>query len=90
MTGTLSKTVLVASAFGVMLAAELENQNEMMLDVKDRAIQYNILKREWETNRQLYSGLLERMKEVGVAGAGEEMGGCHGRAVVVVAVQVML
>ncbi|MEE8428536.1 MAG: polysaccharide biosynthesis tyrosine autokinase, partial [Gammaproteobacteria bacterium] len=41
-------------------------------NLQDRAIQYNILKREWETNKQLYSGLLERMKEVGVA-AGMEL-----------------
>ncbi|RZL08931.1 MAG: polysaccharide biosynthesis tyrosine autokinase, partial [Rubrivivax sp.] len=31
-------------------------------------IQYNILKREVDTNRQLYDGLLQRFKEVGVAG----------------------
>lgn len=32
-----------------------------------RAVQYNILKREVDTNRQLYEGLLERMKEAGVS-----------------------
>ena len=32
------------------------------------SIQYNILKREVDTNRQLYDGLLQRYKEVGVAG----------------------
>jgi len=34
------------------------------------SIQYNILQREVDTNRQLYDGLLQRYKEIGVAGAG--------------------
>ena len=38
------------------------------LDVDGRSIQYNILKREADTNRQLYDSLLQRYKEVGVAG----------------------
>jgi capsular exopolysaccharide synthesis family protein len=55
-----------------LLGEALETQKTALLDLKDRAIQYNILKREWETNKELYSGLLERMKEVGVA-AGMEL-----------------
>ncbi|MEF2154753.1 polysaccharide biosynthesis tyrosine autokinase [Luteimonas sp. FXH3W] len=39
-----------------------------VLDLQNRSIQYNILKREAETNRQLYDGLLQRYKEIGVAG----------------------
>lgn len=50
-----------------MLATAVEQQKADLLDIKDRSIQYNILKREWETNRELYSGLLEKKKEVGVA-----------------------
>ena len=38
------------------------------LEVDGRSIQYTILKREVDTNRQLYDGLLQRYKEVGVAG----------------------
>ena len=34
------------------------------------AIQYGILQREVDTNRQLYDGLLQRYKEIGVAGVG--------------------
>src|SRR6185295_4787667 len=42
-----------------------------VLDLQDRSIQYNILKREVDTNRTLYDGLLQRLKEVGVeAGVG--------------------
>lgn len=35
--------------------------------IAQRAVQYNILKREVNTNRQLYDGLLDRMKQAGVA-----------------------
>lgn len=34
------------------------------------SIQYNIFQREADTNRQLYDGLLQRYKEIGVAGVG--------------------
>ena len=36
--------------------------------MQKRSIQYNILKREAETNRNLYDNLLQRYKEVDVAG----------------------
>ena len=39
-----------------------------LLDVRGRSIQYNIYQREVDTNRQLYDGLLQRYKEIGVAG----------------------
>ncbi len=38
-----------------------------VLDLQSRSIQYNIFKREVDTNRQLYDGLLQRYKEIGVA-----------------------
>ena len=41
------------------------------LDLQQRdSIQYNIYQREADTNRQLYDGLLQRYKEIGVAGVG--------------------
>jgi capsular exopolysaccharide synthesis family protein len=41
------------------------------LDQQQRdTIQYNIYQREVDTNRQLYDGLLQRYKEIGVAGVG--------------------
>lgn len=49
------------------LTEALDAQKTSMLDLQERSVQYNILKREWETNKELYGGLLERMKEVGVA-----------------------
>jgi succinoglycan biosynthesis transport protein ExoP len=39
-----------------------------ILDLRRRSIQYNIFQREVDTNRQLYDGLLQRYKEIGVAG----------------------
>ena len=51
-----------------MLMAQLSSLRSQTLDVDNRSIQYNILKREVDTNRQLYDGLLQRYKEVGVAG----------------------
>jgi capsular exopolysaccharide synthesis family protein len=44
--------------------AALRNQT---LDVDNRSIQYNILKREVDTNRQLYDAMLQRYKEIGIA-----------------------
>ena len=39
-----------------------------VLDMRARSVQYNILQREVDTSRTLYDGLLQRYKEVGVAG----------------------
>lgn len=39
-----------------------------ILDLRRRSIQYNIFQREVDTNRQLYDALLQRYKEIGVAG----------------------
>jgi len=39
-----------------------------LLDLRRRSIQYAIYQREVDTNRQLYDGLLQRYKEVGIAG----------------------
>jgi polysaccharide biosynthesis transport protein len=35
------------------------------------SVQYNILQRDVDTNRELYAGLLQRYREIGVVGAGE-------------------
>ncbi len=56
----------------VRIEAELrqkvaEAKGEVVLD-RSRSIQYNILQREADTNRALYDALLQRYKEVGVAG----------------------
>jgi uncharacterized protein involved in exopolysaccharide biosynthesis len=51
--------------------AKLDAAKKDVLDLQGRSIRYGILKREVDTNRSLYDGLLQRLKEVGVeAGVG--------------------
>ena len=40
--------------------------------IAERSVQYNILKREVDTNRGLYDGLLDRLKQAGIAGGLKE------------------
>lgn len=49
-------------------ATQVEQLKGSFLDLRERNIQYTILQREVDTNRTLYEGLLQRYKEVGVAG----------------------
>lgn len=57
-----------ASSNEGMLKAQIANLRGEALDTDSRSIQYNILKREADTNRQMYDSLLQRFKEVGAAG----------------------
>ena len=50
------------------LAERVKQLTSRVLDFRRRSIQYNILQREVDTNRQLYDALLQRYKEIGVAG----------------------
>ena len=56
---SLRKEVLLRNAF--------EEQKAKAMEMQQNAIQYNILKREADTNKELYRGLLQRMKEAGVS-----------------------
>ncbi len=49
------------------LEARVDQLKNEVLDSRRRSIQYNIFQREVDTNRQLYDGLLQRFKEIGVA-----------------------
>ncbi|WP_394646644.1 GumC family protein [uncultured Sphingomonas sp.] len=51
-----------------LLEARVNGLKDSFLDQRRRAIQYNIYQREVDTNRQLYDGLLQRYKEIGIAG----------------------
>lgn len=53
-----------------LLLTQLAELKEDVLDLQGRSIEYNTLRREAETNRQLYDALLQRYKEIGVAGGG--------------------
>ncbi len=50
------------------LAAQVEGLKGSFIDLRERNIKNTILQREVDTNRSLYDGLLQRYKEVGVAG----------------------
>jgi succinoglycan biosynthesis transport protein ExoP len=50
------------------LTRRVEQLKAGLLDQRRRSIQYNIYQREVDTNRQLYDALLQRYKEIGVAG----------------------
>lgn len=51
-----------------LLRGQVEGLKSSLLDLRRRSIQYNIYQRDVDTNRQLYDGLLQRYKEIGVAG----------------------
>jgi len=50
-----------------LLAAALEKQKQAANRLNESAIEYSLLKRDLETNRQLYEGLLEKLKEAGIS-----------------------
>ncbi|WP_066712053.1 GumC family protein [Sphingomonas adhaesiva] len=50
------------------LKAKVDQLKSNYLDLRRRSIQYNIYQQEVDTNRALYDGLLQRFKEIGVAG----------------------
>jgi polysaccharide biosynthesis transport protein len=49
-----------------MLRAALDEQKQQENKLNESAIEYSFLKRDFETNRTLYEGLLERLKEAGI------------------------
>ena len=50
------------------LNRRVEDLKQGFLDQRRRSIEYNIFQRDVDTNRELYDGLLQRYKEIGVAG----------------------
>ena len=57
-----------ASAAESALRGRVNQLRGSVLDLRGRSIQYNILQRDVDTNRGLYDALLQRYKQVGVAG----------------------
>jgi capsular exopolysaccharide synthesis family protein len=49
------------------LTEALDQQKKEVNNIATKSIQYNILKREVDTNKQLYDGLLQRLKEAQVS-----------------------
>ena len=52
-----------------LLEQDYRKQTGLVTDQGEKAIQYNILKREVDTNRSLYEGMLQRVKESSIASA---------------------
>lgn len=52
-----------------LLASNYTAQTKLVTDQSERSIQYKILKREVDSNRQLYDAMLQKMKESSVAAA---------------------
>ncbi|MFQ5926343.1 MAG: GumC family protein [Terriglobia bacterium] len=50
-----------------LLRQAFEQQQKQANLIAERSVQYNILKREVDTNKQLYEGLLQRLREAGVS-----------------------
>jgi capsular exopolysaccharide synthesis family protein len=67
-TGTLFADYREAQEREKALEAKVDQLKDDYLDLRRRSIQYNIYQQEVDTNRALYDGLLQRFKEIGVAG----------------------
>ena len=50
-----------------LLQAAVEDQKRLAVKLNQDFIQFDILKRDVDTNRQIYSGILERQKQAGVS-----------------------
>jgi polysaccharide biosynthesis transport protein len=58
---------LEALAREKMIRAAVEEQKQQTNKLNENAIEYSLLKRDAESNRQLYEGLLQKLKEAGVS-----------------------
>lgn len=67
-TNSLKLEYQAAAAEEQSLRQRVEDLKSRVLDLRGRTIRYNILQRELDTNRALYDALLQRYKEIGVAG----------------------
>ena len=56
-----------AAAREAVLKQRVEGLKNSVLNINDRSIRYNILRRDLDTNRQFYDALLQRYKQVDVA-----------------------
>jgi capsular exopolysaccharide synthesis family protein len=66
---SIESTYLAAKQEEESILAQLAQTKTDVVQQRNSNIDYTILKREVDTNRTLYDGLLQRYKEIGVAGA---------------------
>lgn len=65
--GAITATYEAAKTEEILLNKNLNQLKRDVLEQQGRSIQLNIVRREVDTNRELYNGLLQRYKEIGVA-----------------------
>ena len=66
--GGINSAYFAAAGKEKELRAQMEKQKSETLALKDASVEYSILAREANTNKQLYDSVLERFKEINVAG----------------------
>ncbi len=49
-----------------LFKAAVDDRKKMALNMSDKMVQYQILKRDADTNKELYNGILQRLKETGL------------------------
>jgi capsular exopolysaccharide synthesis family protein len=64
---TIRKDYQFALARENFLRSEVEKYKQEALAMNDKIVQYQILKRDSDTNRELYNGILQRLKETGIS-----------------------
>lgn len=67
-TGAVEAQAQAAAAQEALLREKVGETRKQVLTSQDHGIDMNLLKREVDTNRQLYDSLLQRFKELGVSG----------------------
>jgi uncharacterized protein involved in exopolysaccharide biosynthesis len=68
---SLQQAYQAADARQKALTRQVDAAKSSLADLRRHAIQYNIYQRDADANRELYDAMLQRYKEVGVAGAAE-------------------
>lgn len=58
------------------LAAAKTEQEKLVVDLQKASVQYNIIRREVETNQKLFEGIMSRLRETGIT-PGMELGDVH-------------
>jgi polysaccharide biosynthesis transport protein len=67
LSGKIKGQYMAALQRETMLHEALEKQKQEANKLNESAIEYSLLKRDLDTNRQLYEGLLEKLKQAGVS-----------------------
>jgi capsular exopolysaccharide synthesis family protein len=65
--GTVRAQLEAAAAQEAQIRDKLDQVRKKLMTTQDQSIDLNLLKREVDTNRQLYDNLLQRFKEVGIS-----------------------